>query len=1036
MKRSSRPRRRLSFAAAILATGVGALVSADEEILQFDFETGDLQGWEVVDGAFDFVVCDKPFFRNRPKEKYNKQGRYFLTTLELHNGKASDPMTGVIESPVFVLTGPTVSFIVGGGSHDNTYVALCNLAGEELFRANGKNTETMLPVAWDVSDYLGQPVFLKVVDRNKGSWGHVTLDDVTVRGRLDPEGTRRRAVLREQRRLAEARSTVCAQLAPLQHAVEDLIETFGPRYKGGSEFLASVKALGTRVEGASPEQFDALRADFEALRREALLANPLVGGQPLLFMVRPQYKPDHHNTATIFQNDEINENSFRGGAAMKTIHFGEGGATTTLLDVPEGIARDPEVSFDARRILLSMRQSKADDYHIYEMSADGSGLRQVTFGAGLSDIDPFYMPNGQIGFTSTREPKYCQCNRHIMGNLFVMEADGANIRQIGRNALFEGHGIVLPDGRILYDRWEYVDRHFGPSFGLWTTYPDGTNHVLYYGNNAWAPGGIIDARIVPGTQRVVATFTSCHDRPWGAIGIIDRRLGMDGTRPVVHSWPADITAYLNTDGYPGIDVFKKLHPKYEDPYPLSDKYFLCSRAVEGEEMALFLIDVFGNELLLHREAPGCYDPMPIAPRPRPPVIPARVRLGQEAGYFYVQDVYRGGGMENVPRGTIRFIRVVEAPPKLFWTHTNWNVDATQAPAMNWNLTNNKRILGDARVEPDGSAYFAVPADTFVFFQALDGNRMMVQSMRSGTVVRPGETQGCIGCHEHRLSAVPNRRQPQATRRPPSDLEPWYGPPRPFNYLTEVQPVFDALCVECHDYGSEAGAKLNLSGDLGLVFNTSYCDLRGKSPVRWHPDPPDAPKPLVKAVDDGPPQVLPPYAWGSHRSRLVDALRDGHSGQKLDRESFDRIVTWIDMNAVYYGRYASAYPDHAFGRSPLDDAQLERLRELTGINVGDQKLEMQGSQVNFTRPELSPCLRDLEDQNDPKYKEALAIIEAGKEQLEKVPRADMPGFELVSDIEVKQQNKYNARDAAETRVREAIVRGERIYEPGHPLAEGQ
>jgi len=757
--------------------------------------------------------------------------------------------------------------------------------------------------------------------------------------------------------------------------------------------------------------------------------NALVTGQPILYVLRHQYKEDHHSTATMFQTGEINTDSFQGGSALKSIDFGNGGETRTLLRLPEGVVRDPDVSFDGKKILFSMRRNKDDDYHIYEVNADGGGLTQLTFGKGVSDIDPLYLRNGQIVFSSTREPKYCQCNRHIMGNLFRMDGDGANIHQIGRNTLFEGHPSLMPDGRILYDRWEYVDKHFGPAFGLWTMNPDGTNHALYYGNNAWSPGAILDARIIPGSEQFIATFGSCHDRPWGAIVIADRRKGLDGMGPIIRSWPKDVSEHLavKTKYWEpgGIDSFKRLPTKYEDPYPLSDRYFLCSRTIESEEMGIFLLDVFGNETLLHRESPGCYDPMPLRPRARPPAIASRVDLERTEGLFYVVDVYMGFGMDKVKRGAIKYLRVVEAPPKLFWTHPNWNIDAQQGPAMNWNCTNNKRILGDVPVEEDGSAYFAVPSDKFVFFQVLDENRMMIQSMRSGTTVRPGETVGCIGCHEDRLSTVPSNRPVLAMRRPPSKLEPWYGPPREFNYLTEVQPVFDKHCVSCHDYGKPAAEKLNFAGDLGLAFNTSYIDLRRKSAIRWFPDPPGAEKVLVKAVDDGPAELLPAYSWGSHRSELADRMLKRLSEGSIDRESFDRVITWIDMNAPYYGSYASAYPDNVFGRSPLNDEQLRRLRELTGKEIGSQKLEMEGSQISFTRPEVSPCLSVFKDKNDPRYKEALAIIQAGKRMLSQRPRADMPGFKLTG-LDLTRQQKYDSLLKQEQDARTAILEGRKTY----------
>ena len=342
--------------------------------------------------------------------------------------------------------------------------------------------------------------------------------------------------------------------------------------------------------------------------------------------------------------------------------------------------------------------------------------------------------------------------------------------------------------------------------------------------------------------------------------------------------------------------------------------------------------------------------------------------------------------------------------------------------MNFNCTNNKRILGDIPVEPDGSAYFEVPADAFVFFQLLDENGMMVQSMRSGTIVRPGERQGCVGCHEDRLSSINLNDSPLAMQRTPSRIKHWYGEPRDFNYLTEVQPVFDRYCVTCHDYGKKAGEALNLSGDLGLVFNTSYLELRRKSALRWFKENdrnPNQKKLLVKAVDDGPPEALPAYAWGSHCSRHIDVIRNGHQGIKMDRESFDRIATWIDMNAPYYGSYASVYPDNVFGRSPLNNQQIEELRKLTGVNVGDISTELQGSQCNFTRPELSPCLQGLKELDSDKYQQALSIIEEGKIQLEQKPRMDMPGAQLLEADRVKFE-KYKSRIQQEKEARKQLV----------------
>ncbi|MGQ9731403.1 MAG: GH116 family glycosyl-hydrolase [Candidatus Zipacnadales bacterium] len=179
----------------------------------FDFETGDLQGWTVVEGEFAQVISDRMYFHNTPAVPYNKQGTYFLSTLEMPDGSPNDSQVGIVVSPVFTLSGPTVTLLVGGGAHGNTYVALCNETGEELRRASGANREEMQRVEWDVRDLVGSQVFVKIVDHNTGSWGHVTLDDFRAQGEIDLEATQQlvaRFAVIEAQRLAviEARRAV------------------------------------------------------------------------------------------------------------------------------------------------------------------------------------------------------------------------------------------------------------------------------------------------------------------------------------------------------------------------------------------------------------------------------------------------------------------------------------------------------------------------------------------------------------------------------------------------------------------------------------------------------------------------------------------------------------------------------------------------------------------------------------------------------------------------------------------------------------
>jgi len=248
-------------------------------------------------------------------------------------------------------------------------------------------------------------------------------------------------------RAGTVRKSVPAKVkqAALRAAIKDLITTFGKDYPGGKGYLTELDDIEHRMN----ETIQADRAKMEAelidLQRRALTTNPLVSGQPVLFIVRRQYKKDHHNTATMFKTGEINTNSFHGGGALKTIDLAKVGEIRTLIESAEGIVRDPEIHFDGEKIIFSMRRNISDDYHIYEINADGTGLRQLTSAPGVADFDPVYTPDDDIVFSSTREPKYCMCNRHIMGNLFRMDADGANIHQIGKSTLHEGHSALMPE---------------------------------------------------------------------------------------------------------------------------------------------------------------------------------------------------------------------------------------------------------------------------------------------------------------------------------------------------------------------------------------------------------------------------------------------------------------------------------------------------------------------------------------------------------------------------------------------------------------
>ncbi len=206
--------------------------------------------------------------------------------------------------------------------------------------------------------------------------------------------------------------------------------------------------------------------------------------------------------------------------------------------------------------------------------------------------------------------------------------------------------------------------------------------------------------------------------------------------------------------------------------------------------------------------------------------------------------------------------------------------------------------GIVPVEEDGSAYFTVPADKNIFLQVLDENFMEVQRERTYVNYRPGETRSCVGCHEKprdtTLSSF-NSSTILALKREPSNPGPQPGEvsgARILHYPTDVQPILDKQCVSCHSGDDPAGG-MELTGESGRGFVRSYRSLMSRR------------RRLMTNINEDTlryAEYKPPYTYGSHASKLITMLREGHNDVQLSREEMIKLTTWVDSNAQYYGSY--------------------------------------------------------------------------------------------------------------------------------------
>jgi hypothetical protein len=598
---------------------------------------------------------------------------------------------------------------------------------------------------------------------------------------------------------------------------------------------------------------------------------------------------------------------------------------------PAGCIYDINLSLDAQTVYFSYVPDGQKHWHLWRIGVDGSGLRQITDGP-FYDVGPCELPDGDLVFVSTRRFGHTVCQPGPASNLYRVSPEGGRPQCLSMNTLSDTTPQLLPDGRVLFMRWEYVDRDLTYRQSLWTQNPDGTGYQLYFGNTIRDPGTFWQARPIPGrSDRVLATFAPHHGYPHGAIGWAERGHGPETPRGVGFDWITQEFPTIGDHAY----VWS-----YRDPFPLDEERFLCSYAGAVQKFRLFLHDLQDRRRLLYEHPEmHCFFPIALRPTPRPPLLTRRAPVrepsapdlpeehpadAQPTGICVLADVYQG--LEpTIARGRVRSIRIMEQVRKTEDIPVTPHIvefgprSYDQSPLMSYGTYYAKRCWGTVPVEDDGSAHFEIPALREVYFQACDAEGRELQRMTSGVQVMPGETLSCIGCHENRTWAPPARGSlPLAARRAPSvPQKPAWAPDGIIDFVTVVQPVLDKHCARCHSGGNPDGG-YDLSGDKTRLFNMAYDNLLGRSrSYRQHkmdtgemlPEEAAQGKPLVHFywLLKTPTAVNQPLWAGSHASRLAELLESQHGDVRMPREDRERIYTWIDANVPYYGTFATSRP---------------------------------------------------------------------------------------------------------------------------------
>jgi hypothetical protein len=583
-----------------------------------------------------------------------------------------------------------------------------------------------------------------------------------------------------------------------------------------------------------------------------------------------------------------------------------------LLEDKTGCIRDPCVSFDGKKVIFAWSKENKG-YHLYEMELDNptkapAQLTDDPPGLIVSDFEPCYLPNGDIVFNSSRCFGYVDCNFNITSNLYIMNKAGKYLRRIGYDQLHTCYPTMKSDGTVLYSRWEYNDRNIATCFGVFQMYIDGSHQTEYFGNQTTWPATVSQAREVPASGGKILGITGGHMGPYaGDLVLINPSIARNGSN-VVQLIAPKRTNPVTFEVLKGVPDSAKL---FQNPYPLDEKWFLISyRTDMSSKFRIYLMNVDGDRELLAWDVQSVSQQQSLCPQlpPQPPITAYQADYSKATGEVSMIDAYTGSGTgKSVAKGSIKKIRVIALE-----YHTDPSFGSTgsagytMTPVARWlGSWMAKRIIGEAKVESDGSACFTAPARTPIYFQLIDSNGCAINSMRSWMTLQPGERFDCYGCHEDKNATPQKGDQPLAAK--PQELDSFFGIRNDYLYYPKhLQPIWDAKCVRCHKPGKTAGAKLDLSGtkiwtgdlkddannvNAGRFWCKSYYNLTLPQYVNF--------------IDvNSPAEGLPPNSVGSIRSGLITTLNSPPSGMNfsLTKAEMGKICAWIDLCIPHSGFY--------------------------------------------------------------------------------------------------------------------------------------
>ena len=767
---------------------------------------------------------------------------------------------------------------------------------------------------------------------------------------------------------------------------------------------AELKAMSARHASAKAADWGSIYMATRRLRRKILLSHPALDFEKILVNRNCPPLYSHNGDQHLGRHSRVG----KGLTILTDWKTADVKVKPVLAEgkLPPGSVRNPDLHYDAERVAFAFCDHSRPGqkrYFLYEAALDGSWVRQLTgtkrdqFNTWdgratviIEDNDPCYLPDDEIVFISTRCQSFGRCHGgryNPAWNLHRCDKNGDKITQLSFGNENEYEPAVLNDGRIVFTRWEYTNRHEMLFHMLWWCRPDGSNVSHFFGNDMLHPMMMVETAPMPGTHRVLTTAQGHHSYNTGTTVILDTNKGENTEDAITHITPETPYSESPGGGWP--------KPHYSHPYAITQELFLVSRANHNvhsqgrtpppADRGIYLIDTLGGRELLYEDPEiATFSPIVVRKRKRPPVMPSMVFPDSpKEGTVFLQNAYmtRNDPQGIIKPGMIKALRVIAigVQPRANRTACSKFVPV-EIP---------KKILGTVPVDSTGSAYFKAPSNVSLQVQTLDENGMAILTEKSLFYLQPGENRSCVGCHEPEGSSPIATAMAKLRRLRPMALKPAAGPKYRggLSFMRTVQPVLDRYCISCHGLGQARGKDAAKANNINLIHDGATWPRSFNALVALGDH-----KVGLKSYMGGSKNhqesdrnISRPRRFFAYRNKVSHMLVKNHGKCNMDKDSYMRIIEWLDVNAQCYG---DLFPNKLEERR-IDPNAMKALRAYVKQLFGDKiaaredRALINTAQIDESRILMAPLpataggwgqIKGYTSKADPKYTKMAALVD--------------------------------------------------------------